>query len=154
MIPATAVLLGTLPTTPSGKLDRGALPAPDWTAVRAAAPVPPRTPTEQAIARIWTDLLGVSTLSVHDNFFALGGHSLTATRLVARIRAALGTELPLRALFGAPTIAELAEVVSAEPAAGDAVDRIPTDDLPTDLDQLSDAEVDALLARLISEDGG
>jgi acyl carrier protein len=154
MIPATAVLLDALPTTPSGKLDRGALPAPDWTAVRAAAPVPPRTPTEQALARIWTDLLGVSTLSVHDNFFALGGHSLTATRLVARIRDALGTELPLRALFAAPTVAELAEVVGAEPVAGGTVDRIPTDDLPADLDQLTDAEVDALLARLIREDEG
>ncbi|MFL5911944.1 MAG: AMP-binding protein, partial [Gaiellaceae bacterium] len=154
MIPATAVLLGALPTTPSGKLDRTALPAPDWTAVRAAAPVPPRTPTEEALGRIWTDLLGVPTIGVHDNFFALGGHSLTATRLVARIRGALGAELPLRALFGAPTIAELAEVVGAEPAAGGTVDRIRTDDLPTDLDQLTDAEVDALLARLIDEEEG
>ncbi len=155
MIPATAVLLAELPTTPSGKLDRNALPAPDWTAVRAAAPVLPRTATEQALAGIWTDLLGVPTLSVHDNFFALGGHSLTATRLIARIRGTLGAELPLRALFGAPTIAELAEVVEASgPAAAGAGDAIRGDDLPTDLDQLSDAEVDALLARLMSEDEG
>jgi len=155
MVPATAVLVPALPTTPSGKLDRAALPAPDWTAVRAAAPVPPRTATEQALARIWTDLLGVPGLSVHDNFFALGGHSLTATRLVARIRGTLGADLPLRALFAAPTIAELAEVVDTEGTTGPGgADPIGTDDLATDLDQLTDAEVDALLARLIDEEEG
>ncbi|HEX8393727.1 MAG TPA: amino acid adenylation domain-containing protein, partial [Longimicrobium sp.] len=106
MVPATWVTLESMPLTPSGKVDRRALPAPDDTAA-AAGQVPPRTPAEEVVAGIWARVLGV-TPGVHDNFFDLGGHSLRATQVVSRIREAFGVNLPLRALFEAPTVAGLA----------------------------------------------
>ena len=108
MLPSAWVPLDALPLTPSGKTDRRALPAPDPVA-RAGEPVLPRTPAEAAIAAIWAETLGARTVGVHDDFFELGGHSLLATRVLVRICAAFGVELPLRAFFEAPTVAGLAE---------------------------------------------
>jgi acyl carrier protein len=155
-LPAFYLHLPRLPLGLSGKVDRTALPpVASLRSSDRGDDEAPQGPTEELLAQIWSDVLESETAGRHDNFFALGGHSLTATRLIARIRGTLGAELPLRALFGAPTIAELAEVVDASgPAATGAGDAIRGDDLPTDLDQLSDAEVDALLARLMSEDEG
>ncbi|MGW0436009.1 amino acid adenylation domain-containing protein [Micromonospora sp. NPDC003197] len=116
MLPATLVVLDELPRTGSGKVDRRALPEPSWSdggTEHTAA----RTPVEERLAALWCEVLGRTEVGVHDNFFALGGHSLTATRLIARIRTAFGVDLPLRLLFAAPTIAELGELVDA-PAAG------------------------------------
>ena len=76
----------------------------------------PRTPVEEALVDIWQDLLGIEKIGVHHDFFQLGGHSLLATRLVARIRETLNRELPLKALFDAPTIAELAESIASSEA--------------------------------------
>ena len=115
MVPSGYTVLPSLPLTPGGKVDRRALPEPELdSSVLERELVPPRTPTEHILARIWSDVLGISEISVHDNFFRLGGHSLSAIRLVMRLREALGTELSLRSLFVHPTIAELAAAVAKE----------------------------------------
>ncbi len=109
MIPSAFVFLEALPLTPNGKIDRRALPVPDLTRERAIAFVAPRTPSEEMLALIWGDVLGVELVGIHDNFFELGGHSLLATQLISRVRTTFGMELPLRSLFQAATIADLAE---------------------------------------------
>jgi amino acid adenylation domain-containing protein len=110
MVPAAFMTLESLPLTPSGKLDRKALPAPDQTRPELEhALVEPRTKTEETVASIWRELLRLDQLSVHHNFFELGGHSLIATQLVSRVRQAFGVELPLDEVFRASTVATLAE---------------------------------------------
>jgi amino acid adenylation domain-containing protein len=107
MVPAAFVPLDTLPVTPNGKLDRAALPAPDWSQRSAETFVAPRTATEEVLAQIWAEILACGPIGIHDDFFALGGHSLLATRVVVRAREVLDAALPLRAIFEAPTIATL-----------------------------------------------
>jgi amino acid adenylation domain-containing protein len=109
MIPARFLRLEALPLTPNGKVDRRALPPPEWSARESGdGYLAPRTPVEELLCGIWTGLLGVERVSIRDDFFDLGGHSLLATQLVSRVRDAMGVELPLRALFERPTVAELA----------------------------------------------
>jgi amino acid adenylation domain-containing protein len=109
MLPAAFVPLATLPLTPSGKVDRGALPEPPPSVASAADEyVPPQTATEQELARLWTEVLGIQRVGLHDNFFELGGHSLLAVRLFARVAEKFGRTLPLATLFTAPTVSELA----------------------------------------------
>lgn len=107
MIPTAFVPLPALPLTPTGKLDRKALPAPDDGGA-AEAFVPPRTAVEEALAGIWTEVLRRERVGVTDDFFALGGHSLAAMRVASRIEDVFDVELPLRTLFEHPTIGELA----------------------------------------------
>ncbi|MBB4635035.1 non-ribosomal peptide synthetase [Longimicrobium terrae] len=109
MVPAAFVAVASLPLTPSGKLDVRALPAPEM--VQEDRYAAPRTPVEEVLAGIWSALLGVERVGIRDNFFEMGGHSLLATRVISRVRAVLGADLPLRALFEKPTIAGLAGVV-------------------------------------------
>ncbi|MFE6520893.1 amino acid adenylation domain-containing protein [Streptomyces sp. NPDC057794] len=105
MVPARYVTLPELPVTPNGKLDRRALPAPsDEDGAQAETYVAPRGATEELVAQVWGDLLGVPKISAQDDFFALGGHSLLATQAVARVAARLGVELGVRAVFEAPTV--------------------------------------------------
>jgi amino acid adenylation domain-containing protein len=108
MVPAAYVVTGELPRNPSGKLDRRALPAPRWGGGEHEAVALPRTAAEEILAGIWREVLSVERVGVHDNFFTLGGHSLLAARLMSRVRRAFGVELPLAALFTAPTVADLA----------------------------------------------
>ncbi|MFT3764375.1 MAG: amino acid adenylation domain-containing protein [Minicystis sp.] len=120
MTPSAFVVLDVLPLTASGKVDRRALPAPDREALGERVYVAPRGPVEETIARVFAEILQLppERVGAHDGFFDLGGHSLLATRVVARLRAALGVELPLRALFEAPSAAELAIHVNDALAAG------------------------------------
>ena len=109
MVPATFVALPTLPLTTNGKVDRAALPAPDASnMLRDGEVVAPRSEVETELAAILSTLLGVEAVSVQDNFFLLGGHSLLGTQLIVRVREVFGVELSLRTLFDAPTIADLA----------------------------------------------
>jgi amino acid adenylation domain-containing protein len=117
LVPSAFVTLPALPRTATGKVDRAALPAPGG-AGDARAFVAPCTPAEEALAAIWREVLEVERVGAHDNFFRLGGHSLLATRVVARVRDAFGVELPLRALFEAPTVAAFAERVESLAGAG------------------------------------
>jgi amino acid adenylation domain-containing protein len=117
MIPAAFIALPALPLTPNGKVDRRALartaPAPEWGGP-AAERVAPRTPAEEAVAAIFTEVLDVPAAGAHDDFFALGGHSLLAMRLVSRVRELLNAELPLRRIFETPTVAGIAAALEEE----------------------------------------
>jgi amino acid adenylation domain-containing protein len=112
MIPASLELLDVLPLNSNGKLDRRGLPAPQFDQTEELTVLDrPGTPIEELIAGLWSEILGRGPIGVHKNFFELGGHSLLVTQLVARIRATLEIEMPVRVAFEAPTIAEMARWV-------------------------------------------
>ena len=113
MTPAAFVVLEALPLSANGKVNRRALPQPEYSREESALYVGARNQTEQTLVEIWSEVLHISRIGVEDNFFALGGHSLLGTQVVSRIRNAFEIELPLRALFELPTIAGLAERVAA-----------------------------------------
>ncbi|NNH73017.1 non-ribosomal peptide synthetase [Nocardia uniformis] len=116
MVPSAIVVLNTLPHTANGKLDLAALPAPESAVTVHRTP---ETPAEQAVAAAFAEVLEIDRVWLDDDFFALGGNSLIGTRVVARLGAALGTTVPVRALFDAPTVADLAELITS----GAATDR-------------------------------
>ena len=149
MVPVLIVALPALPLTPNAKVDRAALPDPPWDAPAPTADhVEPRNPVEATCARIWSDLLAIATpIGVHDNVFALGAHSLTATRFVARVADTYGVSLPVHHVFAGPTVAELAEIVAADPNFG----RGPDSSRHAELDALSDEDLDDLLRAVLAQ---
>jgi amino acid adenylation domain-containing protein len=144
MMPAAIVIVDELPRTPSGKIDRLALPDPDLVSAQSSEYVAPRTPLEEALAAIWAQVLGVERLSVEDDFFALGGHSLLATQVVARVRSDFAVDLPLHSLFTYPTVASLTgEIVTMMGAS----EEDETAKLMAELEGMSDEEAQRLLAQ-------
>jgi amino acid adenylation domain-containing protein len=112
MVPALFVELEALPLTVNGKVDRKALPALEGSELSTAIEyVPPKTPTEELLAQLWSEVLNKEQIGIRDNFFELGGHSLLATQLISRVREVFKVELPLRALFEQPTIGGLAQAL-------------------------------------------
>ncbi|RPE04909.1 non-ribosomal peptide synthetase, partial [Paenibacillus polymyxa] len=111
MVPSFLVQLEQMPLTPNGKIDRKALPAPEGSLQTGADYVAPRTWVEVKLAQIWQDVLGLTQVGVKENFFEIGGHSLRATTLASKIHKELNKPLPLRSIFEAPTIEQLAVVL-------------------------------------------
>ncbi|SDO23676.1 amino acid adenylation domain-containing protein [Pseudomonas jinjuensis] len=134
MVPAQIVVLARMPQTPNGKLDRKALPAPDW---QARAHVEPSTDSERRLAALWSEVLGVERVGATDDFFELGGHSLLLTRLASRIRDEFAVDLPLRSLFEHPSVAALAAQLDGakQPAGDEALELDFMNDLLQELEQ-------------------
>jgi len=145
MIPSVFLMLDTLPRTPTGKVDRRALPAPDNSRPELHTSfVAPRTPVEKELAKIWANVLSLDQVGIHDSFFDLGGHSLAATRVVSRVIKEFQMEIPLRSLFEAPTAAEMAAVITENQAK-----RLSESDLTrilSDLEKLTEQDAQQLLA--------
>ncbi|MBD2309013.1 amino acid adenylation domain-containing protein [Chroococcidiopsis sp. FACHB-1243] len=118
MIPSAIALLENLPLAPSGKVDRRALPAPDFTQQNESTFVAASTPIQEMLVGIWIEVLDLQKVGIHDNFFELGGHSLLATRVISKVRQVFEVELPLRRLFEQPTVAGLATVIEKAIKAG------------------------------------
>src|SRR5215213_3371591 len=160
-IPNVFVHLKKLPLTLNGKLNLRALPTLDEVKQRAQHTyVAPRNQIEEQLAEIWKQVFGVERVGIHDNFFELGGHSLIATQVIGRVRQKLQTELLVRSVFEAPTIAELAvaiEKLEQQPQTSHArinrrIDAQRAGDLLSKVDELSESEMDALLAEMLAEE--
>ncbi|WP_392482802.1 amino acid adenylation domain-containing protein [Nostoc sp. C110] len=142
MIPSAFVEMESFPLTPNGKVNRRALPEPTTNRPELGQTfVEPRTPTEEILAGIWKDVLGLEQVGIYDNFFDLGGHSLLATQVIALTRKAFGIELPLLSLFESPAIAPLAQKIATAKAPDRqelSLKRLPSQDepIPISLTQL------------------
>jgi amino acid adenylation domain-containing protein len=159
MTPSTFMSLDALPLTANGKVDRRALPIPEALFDTLQTDfVAPQTPVEQALAAIWTDIMGLEQVGIHDDFFALGGHSILATRAIAQVRERFKVELPLHTLFEEPTIAHIATVIEQAQTQqhSQSMPRIRVrprgektiEQLVPELNNLSDSEAKAMLLEL------
>jgi hypothetical protein len=138
MIPTIFVFLEALPLTANGKLDRRALPLPDWSRLSAeTAFVAPRTPLEQELSRLWAEVLGLQQVGIHETFLELGGDSLLATRLIGRVRTALHVDASLGTLLQAPTVAEMALAIMQYQAA-----QTPAEELEQLLEEVEELDSD------------
>jgi acyl carrier protein len=146
--------------SPNRKIDRKALPAPEEVEVeRESEFVAPRSPAEEALSEIWAEVLGVERVGVFDNFFELGGHSLLATQVISRAKKKFESALPLRSIFEQPTVAGLTSVImrSQEQQKVEAITKASRGgsaenlNLLANLNQLSEADVDALLGDLLAK---
>ena len=132
MVPSIFVVLGSLPLTPSGKIDRRKLSTQtSLSSVLEEDYAPPRSPLEEMLVSIWVDILGLQLVSIHDNFFEIGGNSLLAVRVLSRLYHALQVEVPLNTFFELSTVAQLASTVEEL--------------LIDEVDELSEEEVEHLL---------
>ncbi len=130
MVPNDYLILDAFPYTPSGKVDRLALPAPSGPLLDDAAYVAPRTSVELSLANIWTEVLGAGRVGIEDNFFEFGGHSLLATQVISRIEEQLNVSLPVRTIFETPTISGLAEQVELALGTSGAIEQLPLEKIP------------------------
>ncbi|NMG19781.1 non-ribosomal peptide synthetase [Brasilonema bromeliae] len=150
MVPKAFVFLDVMPLNPNGKVDRRALKAPEPADFSDANSfVAPRTPTEEVLATIWTQVLSLDQVGIYDNFFELGGHSLLATQVISRVCQTLGSEIPLQLLFETRTIAGLAQAIvqsQADKRDDDEISR-----LLNELEELSDEQAESLLAQLMQQ---
>jgi acyl carrier protein len=159
-VPNVFVHLKKLPLNLNGKLNLRALPTLDEVKQRAQhSYVAPRNPIEEQLAAIWKQVFGVEKVGIHDNFFELGGHSLIATQVIGRVRQVFQTELLVRSVFEAPTIAELATAIelselpkSDHTKISRRIDAKRAGDLLAQVDELSDSELDTLLAEMLAEE--
>ncbi len=112
MVPSAFVMLDALPLTPNGKVNRRALPELSRARPELDTPfAPPRTPAEEALVQIWTEVLSVDQVGIHDNFLELGGHSLLATHIISRVLNTFHVEVPMRFLLETPTVASMAVAI-------------------------------------------
>jgi acyl carrier protein len=144
MVPSAFVVLDELPLTPHGKIDRAALPVPGAARLELEkSHVAPRNSVEEVLANIWKDILDVESVSIHENFFDLGGHSLLAMQLVSRMRENFGIDVPIAAVFSAPTVSRLGECLLQDPSNRQALEK--TAELILRTAHLSDDELEALV---------
>ncbi|MFC1717666.1 phosphopantetheine-binding protein, partial [Candidatus Poribacteria bacterium] len=144
MIPSAFVMMDALPLTPGGKINRLALPDPGTARPELDTPfATPRTPVEETLAEIWSSVLGLDEVGIHDNFFDLGGNSLLATQIISRILSAFQVRVLLSALFRSPTVADMAVVLvqnmTEEAEIGD------IDQILSELEKLSEDELKMML---------
>jgi fengycin family lipopeptide synthetase D len=145
MVPAHFEVLEALPLTANGKIDRRGLPEPKKLSGPESGYVAPRTPIEKELASVWQELLKEEKVGIYDNFFERGGHSLLLTQLVSRIRKTFDTEVPLRALFNAPTIVGMSKAIVARQI--NSVDSRRVEEMVSQLKRLSPQEISALLTK-------
>lgn len=146
MVPSGFVLMDALPLLPNGKIDRRALPAPSLSRPELDTPfVAPRTPIEKLLAAIWTEILGLDQLGIHDNFLDLGGHSLMATQIISRVINRFRVELPVKSLLEAPTVAEMAAVIAEHE--GKKLGQTEMESILTELESLTEEEAERLLGN-------
>ena len=140
MVPSAFVILDALPLTPSGKINRRALPTPS-VIHDSESFVSPRTPTETTLTKIWQEVLGLEQVSIHDNFFECGGHSLLATQVLSRLRQTWKIELPLHRLFEKPTIAQLAASIDLLLSTAQKLTEVTSSDLSENQEEREEIEL-------------
>jgi amino acid adenylation domain-containing protein len=141
MIPATFIALDALPLTDTLKVDRKALPEPSGSRPEIAASyAAPRNPVEEALVKIWAEVLSLDEVGIHDDFFDLGGHSLAATRIISRVMQHFQLAIPMKALFESPTVAEMAAVIAEHPDEAPLDDRLESEQ--SDLEARSNVETE------------
>jgi acyl-CoA synthetase (AMP-forming)/AMP-acid ligase II len=145
LVPSAFVVMEAFPLSPAGKVDRLSLPEPSAADLAAAGEyVAPRTPLEEALAALWSEVLQVARVGAHDAFWDLGGHSLLATQILTRMRDLFGVQVPIRTLFEAPTVAKLAEALlrtADAPRIQDVAQML------KEVSEMSDEQVEAELSR-------
>jgi surfactin family lipopeptide synthetase C len=149
MVPTDFIFLDSLPLTPNGKINRLALPAPHGPRPDLdVAYTAPRSEIERLLGEIWAEVLAMGPVGIHDNFFELGGHSLAATRVISRVLQEFKLNLPLKALFDAPTIARMADVVRQNQA--DRVDAAALEQMLRLVETMTDEEAQRCLDEMSS----
>ena len=150
MVPTSYVFLDAFPQTPNGKIDRGSLPTPDSSRSDEMAYLAPRTATERVVAAVWADVLDLDRVGVHDDFFALGGHSLLSTRVLVRVREAFQVDVPLHRIFKDPTVAGLSLALLELSGRPETIER--TAELLLELGDLGDEQIEqAMRSRTTTE---